>query len=73
MTTYQFYRKISPFLKSVASNLGLSRGHCRHSPTCSRYTKLAIDKHGLLKGTWLSTVRLLKCHPWSPGGFDPVP
>ncbi|MFH1244545.1 MAG: membrane protein insertion efficiency factor YidD [bacterium] len=70
---FNFYRRLSPYLKSLARNLGLSPGHCRHSPTCSLYVKQAFVKHGLLKGAWLSAQRLLKCHPWSPGGFDPVP
>jgi putative membrane protein insertion efficiency factor len=54
-------------------NLGMSHGNCRYSPTCSLYAKQAFDKHGLLKGAWLSGKRLLKCHPWSVGGYDPVP
>lgn len=70
---YQFYRKISPYLKSIAHNLGLSTGTCRYHPTCSKYSEQAIIKHGIIKGAWLSGKRLLKCHPWSPGGYDPVP
>lgn len=60
-------------IKLIARNLGLSTGRCRYSPTCSMYTKQALAKHGFLKGAWLSGQRLLKCHPWSPGGYDPVP
>ncbi len=63
---------LKPF-KLVAANLGISTGSCRYSPTCSLYAKLAIEKHGLIKGAWLSSKRLLKCHPWSRGGYDPVP
>jgi len=70
---YQLYRHLSPLLKSISSNLGLSLGACRYTPTCSLYAKQAIARHGYLKGAWLSVQRLLKCHPWSPGGFDPVP
>lgn len=70
---YSFYRRISPFLKSLAGNLGISTGSCRYSPTCSLYSKLAFKKYGLLRGSWLSGQRLLKCHPWSVGGYDPVP
>lgn len=70
---YTLYRRLSPYLKAIAANLGLSRGHCRYTPTCSLYAKQALQKHGLLKGAWLSGKRLLKCHPWSHGGYDPVP
>ncbi len=46
---------------------------CRFEPTCSHYTKQAIDKHGLVKGLFLGIGRLLKCHPFHSGGLDPVP
>lgn len=47
--------------------------HCRFFPSCSDYTHEAIIKHGLAKGLYLGTKRLLKCHPFHPGGVDPVP
>lgn len=46
---------------------------CRFSPTCSHYALRAIERHGLAKGGWLAIKRLARCHPWSPGGHDPVP
>lgn len=45
---------------------------CRFSPTCSQYTLTAVEKYGVFKGLGLGLARVLKCHPWSPGGFDPV-
>ncbi len=46
---------------------------CRFIPTCSEYAREAIEKHGALKGTYLAVRRLLKCHPFHEGGYDPVP
>jgi putative membrane protein insertion efficiency factor len=46
---------------------------CRFTPSCSEYTREAISRHGFIKGFSLGTRRLLKCHPFHPGGFDPVP
>jgi uncharacterized protein len=46
---------------------------CRFHPTCSAYALGALEKHGALKGTWLTARRLARCHPFHPGGIDPVP
>ncbi len=60
----KYYRKnISP----------LKKPSCRFAPTCSAYALEALEKYGALKGTWLALRRLLKCHPFHKGGYDPVP
>ena len=46
---------------------------CRYYPSCSAYALRAVSVHGAIKGSWLTGRRLLRCHPWSPGGYDPVP
>lgn len=46
---------------------------CRFHPTCSEYMSEAVRRHGVLRGLWLGVKRLLRCHPFNPGGFDPVP
>ena len=63
-----FYRRwISPALHAVSS------GRCKFIPTCSEYAEQAIATHGPLRGCGLAAWRLLRCHPFTPGGFDPVP
>lgn len=46
---------------------------CRFHPTCSQYGIEAVQKYGALRGGWLTLKRIGRCHPWNPGGFDPVP
>jgi hypothetical protein len=58
-----YQRFISPWLPKA----------CRFEPSCSEYTAQAILKHGILKGTYLGIRRILRCHPFNPGGLDPVP
>lgn len=58
-----YKRLVSPLLPAA----------CRFQPTCSEYAREAIEKHGLLRGGTLAVRRLVRCGPWHPGGYDPVP
>lgn len=48
-------------------------GSCRFTPTCSSYAITSIERYGLVRGGWLAVRRIGRCHPWNPGGHDPVP
>lgn len=61
-------------IKAYRFAISLLLGHCcRFEPTCSTYAMEAIERHGSLRGCRLALGRLLRCHPWRPGGLDPVP
>ena len=60
LNLYQFFSRLTPPV-------------CRFTPTCSEYMKQAIIKYGVLKGGWLGIKRILRCHPFNDGGYDPVP
>ena len=49
------------------------RTHCIYTPTCSQYAIEALEKYGVVKGTWLAVKRILRCNPFAKGGYDPVP
>jgi uncharacterized protein len=52
---------------------GSFHNQCRHIPTCSNYAIEALEKHGSIKGSFLTIKRILKCNPWGTNGYDPVP
>lgn len=62
----KFYqRNISPCIEKTSI-------HCKYYPTCSEYTKQAIEKYGAIKGIFLGLIRIIKCNPFSKGGYDPL-
>lgn len=64
LSCISFYRRfISPYKPPA----------CRFNPSCSLYTYQAIEKYGTIKGIYLGVKRILKCHPFHPGGYDPIP
>lgn len=58
-----YQRALSPFFGNV----------CRYEPSCSEYTRQAVEKYGALRGLLMGGRRILRCHPFQPGGYDPVP
>ena len=63
ISSINFYKYIiSPFLGN----------NCRFLPTCSEYTKESIIKYGVITGCWLGLKRIIRCHPWGKGGYDPI-
>ncbi len=65
LKSVDFYRRdISPYKGSAA---------CKYVPTCSQYAKAAIERYGALRGGRMVAWRLMRCNPWSKGGYDPVP
>ena len=68
LTALEFYRYwLSPAMHSLFPS------GCRYQPTCSHYASEAVAMHGAMRGSWMALRRLLRCHPFGRGGYDPVP
>lgn len=72
LASIRFYKSTAFFHQGIFRTLYISDSICRFEPTCSVYTYKAVEKYGSTKGLWLGLKRILKCHPWNKGGYDPV-
>ncbi|MGZ8762818.1 MAG: membrane protein insertion efficiency factor YidD [Acidimicrobiia bacterium] len=68
-----FARAVIVAIRGYQYALSWRRSNCRFWPTCSQYTLLAVQQHGAWRGLALGVRRIGRCHPWNPGGYDPVP
>lgn len=68
----RFYQKTRFFHGTIARQFFLTDKVCRFTPTCSQYTYEAIEKYGVVKGIFKGLARVVRCHPWSAGGADPL-
>jgi uncharacterized protein len=68
----RFYQKVLSPDQGILSVL-FSEKTCRFYPTCSEYTHQSVNRFGVIKGIWLGFKRVIRCHPWNDGGYDPIP
>jgi hypothetical protein len=68
----RFYQKTSFFHGAISRQLFLTDKVCRFTPSCSNYTYQAGEKYGSIRGLFLGFKRIIRCHPWNKGGYDPV-
>ncbi|MDP1722338.1 MAG: membrane protein insertion efficiency factor YidD [Candidatus Gottesmanbacteria bacterium] len=73
LVAIRFYQRYLSFDTGILKFLFLTDRACRFQPTCSEYMYQAVDGYGIIHGLWLGVKRIVRCHPWSAGGRDPVP
>jgi hypothetical protein len=71
--TIKAYQKLLSPDHSFWAKSFFPHGYCKFNPTCSCYTHQAIEKYGVIKGSWLGLNRIIRCNPWNDGGDDPLP
>ena len=69
----RFYQRYLSFDTGILKFLFLTGKACRFTPRCSEYTYKAVEQYGIIHGLWLGGKRIFRCHPWSQGGYDPIP
>ncbi len=72
LSSIRFYQKTKFFHGAIAQQFFLTDKVCRFIPTCSEYTYQAVEKYGSAKGLFLGFKRVIRCHPWSKSGYDPL-
>ncbi len=73
LRSIRLYQKYLSLDTGLLKQLWITDKVCRFTPTCSEYTYQAIDRYGIIIGSWLGLKRIIRCHPWNKGGFDPIP
>jgi len=73
LAAIRFYQRYLSFDTGILKFLFLTDKACRFQPRCSEYSYQAIERYGIITGSVLGVKRILRCHPWSNGGYDPVP
>lgn len=72
LSLIKIYQKSWLYRSPILKTLFLSDLACRFQPSCSNYAYQAITRYGIIRGSWLGLKRISRCHPWSPGGKDPL-
>ena len=73
LSLIKLYQRTEFFRAPLLKQLFLSDASCRFTPTCSDYTYQTINKYGVSKGIYIGLKRIIRCHPWNKGGYDPIP
>lgn len=72
LLSIRLYQKTGFFHGAILKYLFMTDDACRFTPSCSNYTYEAVERYGSVQGIWIGLKRIVRCHPWSKGGFDPV-